>query len=157
MGTNQRILIVGLCLAVVIVIFGRINSEHPDPDYQESDYIEFASILWKARVYHSEIEFIADDRVFYTARFGSGETHVQSFSYRSLNGYFDPVFVTVWKRSPSHTSLIIDPLRERTLLQVDSGSEIDVSISPDNKIVITYTDPGQGNEDQTGDKVVTWP
>ena len=157
MGTKQLFLIAGLCLAVAIVIFGRNNPEHPDPDYQESDYIEFASVLWKARVYHSEIEFVVGEQVFYTAHFGSDETHVESFSYRSLNGYFDPVFVTVWKRTPSYTSVIIDPLRKQTLLQVDSGSEIDVSISPDNKIVITYTDPAQGNENTAEDKIVTWP
>ena len=157
MGTNQLILIAGLGAALAIVVVGRNTPTHLDPEIRQPEYIEYASVLWKAQVYDSEIVFVVGDRVIYTARFGSAERHVDSISYRNVNGYFDPVFVTVWKQAQSHRALIIDPVREQTLLQVDSESEIDVSISTNNKIVITYTDPGRRSDSPITDNVVAWP
>ena len=97
MGTNQLILIAGLGAALVIVVLGRNTATHLDPEIRQPEYIEYASVLWKAQVYDSEIVFVAADRVIYTARFGSAERHVDSISYRNVSGHFDPGFVTVLK------------------------------------------------------------
>ena len=147
---------------VLIVVGGVLKLDRDSLNYHkdESDdghFVEYASILWIARVYASQIEFVSANRVFYTKQFEFGEKHVDSMSYRNLNGYFDPVFVTVWRRAQSYKALVIDPFRELELLRIDSDGEIDVSISRDNKILIGYTKKKSSTDQDTDELVVVWP
>ena len=53
MGTNQLILIAGLGAALAIVVLGRNTPMHLDSEIRQPEYIEYASVLWKAQVYDS--------------------------------------------------------------------------------------------------------
>jgi len=151
------LVVIGLCVIVTIVRLDRSTLEYEDDKPNRHQFIEYASILWKARVYSNEIEFVSNDRIFHTARFDYGEQHVDSVSYRNLNGYFDPVLVTVWRSAQTYKALIIDPVKERNLLQVDADTEIDVAISPQNQILISHTKIDQGAGLLPEDQVVVWP
>jgi hypothetical protein len=154
---NVLLVVVGLCVIVTLIRLDRSTTEFETDIPSQRHFIEYASILWKARVYPNEIEFVSNDRVFHTAQFDFGEQHVNSVSYRNLNGYFDPVLVTVWRRAQTYRALIIDPVREQNLLQVDADTEIDVSISQQNRILISHTKLGDGNGLSSEDHVVAWP
>ena len=156
MNSNKVIIAAGLCFLAASILFDR-NTRYDDDDSKQESYIEFATILWKAHVYQNEIKFVSNDRVLYTTRFTFGEKHVDSVSYRNLNGYFDPVLVTVWQHAEKYKALIIDPVREEYLLQVDAESEIDVSVSVRNKIILSFAKSLHGDGAEIEDYVVEWP
>ncbi len=155
---NQILFVVaGLCVVAAAILSSQDASEYRDGESGQVEFIEVATILWKAHIYVDEIKFVSNERVFHTTRFGIGEKHIHSASFRNLDGYFDPVFVTVWRRAQSYKAIIIDPVRENNLLQVEAESEIYVSVSPKNKILLTYANSGQGSATQNKDYVFIWP
>jgi hypothetical protein len=156
MNRSKLILVVGFLLVLAIIHFGRNPMGSRDDEFQQLDFEEVASVLWKARIYQAEIDFVSSERIFNTFHFGVGEKHVNSITYRSLNGYFDPVLVTVLRRNQAYRALIIDPKKEQPLFEVNAEAEIFVSISSDNKILLTYSI--EKREATTAeDLVVAWP
>ena len=143
-------------MAASIIFFDGRGSNDNRENAPEK-FVEYASVLWKARIYRNHIDFVSNERVFHSAHFKITDRHVESISYRNLNGYFDPVLVTIWRAGQKFKALIIDPVREQHLLQVDSDMEIFVSITPDNKIHLAYALPDDEDSLQMRDRIATWP
>ena len=154
MSKNTLLLLAGLAVAFLIIAADRSGVDYDTPSTPKQEYIEYASVLWIARVYPDRVDFVSDDRVIFTLPFGVTDRHIQSASYRNLNGYFDPVFVTVWTSGQQHQAMIVDPVARTRLARVKSTHEVDISISDDNRIVLAYTESGQTGEE---DKMLIWP
>ncbi len=157
MNNSKQILVVGIVLVAAIIYFNQNTRNYISDVYSQKDYVEVSSILWKARIFPQEIQFISSDKVFYTARFSRGEEHINSVSYRNLDGYYDPVLVSVWRSGKTYKALIIDPLVEQYLLQVYAESEIDISIASNNKIILTHGGVVFENSVDQDDQVISWP
>ena len=164
MKNNHLILFIGLAVALGIVVFGNNDYDFSESEAppQDDPFVEFSSVLWKARVYDNRIDFVVDDNVFHTVRFGIGERHVGSISYRNLNGYYDPVLVTVWTRGHGSDSgqraMVIDPVSKTVLAEVASEHEVDVSISDENRIVLAYSEsPGEAGNQTPVEYAYAWP
>lgn len=156
MSRQTLMLILGLSFAALMVLLNQDRRGYLDDEYRQPVYSEIASVLWKARIFSSEIQFLSAGRIIYTLHFAAGETHIRSVSYRNLDGYYDPVLITVLRLGMHYRSIIIDPTRQQQLLRVDAESEIDVTVSDKNKVLITYdqTDPLDGLSQE---RVVVWP
>ena len=154
MPSNRIILTIGLALALGLFVLGRnqpvakIAPGTPSPKFQE-----IASVLWKAHIHADRIEFVSSEKVIHSHWMTPGLKHRYSVSYRNLWGYFDPVLVTVWGDSQGERAWILDPVRQLVLVETVRGLDMDVSISDDNKIVLTYTEQGTGNTESR----LVWP
>ena len=157
MNNRNQILIAAVLIALTFLQWNRNTIDFEYDSTKEPEYTEYSSILWKAHVYPREVVFISSGKVVHRIQFGTTETHQQSATYRNLNGYFDPVFITLWQQGNTYKALIIDPLISETLLAISASSEIDLSVSPDNKIVLTHSHDSDLNNNTQEDVVTMWP
>ena len=157
MNNSKLILVVGFVLVAVTIYFNQNTRNYISGVYSQKEYVKVSSILWKAHIFPGEIQFISSDKKFYTARFSHGEEHISSVSYRNLDGYYDPVLVSVWRNGKTYKALIIDPMVEQYLLQVYAESEIDVSIASNNKIILTHGGIVLENSVDQDDQIISWP